>query len=36
MMTRGLIERDGVGLALTDQGRAVLEVMLMGKATRGT
>jgi hypothetical protein len=35
MLIRGLVERDGADLALTDQGRAVLEVLMMKAATKG-
>jgi hypothetical protein len=37
MLIRGLIDREGSAdrFALTDQGRAVLEVLMMRAATRG-
>ena len=36
MMIRGLIERQAAGsFSLTDQGRAVLEILMMRAATRG-
>jgi hypothetical protein len=36
MMIRGLIERQGAGtFILSDQGRAVLEALMMRAATRG-
>jgi hypothetical protein len=34
MLVRGLVERVGSDLALTEQGRAVLEVLMMKAATR--
>jgi hypothetical protein len=36
MLVRGLIDRNGAELVLTDQGRAVLEVLTMKAAARGT
>jgi hypothetical protein len=35
MLIRGLIERDGPDFALTEQGRAVLEALMMRAAARG-
>jgi hypothetical protein len=35
MLIRSLIERSGSDFALTDQGRAVLEVLMMKAAARG-
>jgi hypothetical protein len=35
MMIRGLIERGGSGFALSDQGRDVLEILMLRAAARG-
>jgi hypothetical protein len=35
MMIRGLLDRDGPGFALSDQGRDLLKILMMRTAARG-